>query len=344
MRALRRFTVRATLPPQLEPLAELVQNLRWSWHAETRELFEAIDPELWRACKGDPVTLLGEVSGERLAALSKDKRFLRTLSDLVDDLNDYLTAPQWYQSRSRGRGDGPASIAYFSPEFGITEVLPQYSGGLGILAGDHLKAASDLGAPIIGVGLLYRAGYFSQSLSREGWQQERYPSLDPQGLPLTPLRDSDGNPARVSLELPEDRTLHAQIWLASVGRVPLLLLDSDVEENDAAARGVTDRLYGGGPEHRLLQELLLGIGGVRALRLFCSITGHPEPEVFHTNEGHAGFLGIERISELSDGPAKLSFDEALQAIRAGTVFTTHTPVPAGIDRFPRSLIEAQFET
>ena len=224
---------------------------------------------------------------------------------------------------------------YFSPEFGITEVLPQYSGGLGILAGDHLKAASDLGAPIIGVGLLYRAGYFSQSLSREGWQQERYPSLDPQGLPITPLRDSSGNLVRVTLDLPEERTLHAQVWLASVGRVPLLLLDSDVEDNDVAARGVTDRLYGGGPEHRLLQELLLGIGGVRALRAYCAITGHPQPEVFHTNEGHAGFLGIERISELTDGQAKLSFDEALTAVRAGTVFTTHTPVPAGIDRFDR---------
>ena len=149
-------------------------------------------------------------------------------------------------------------------------MLPQYSGGLGILAGDHLKAASDLGAPIIGVGLLYRAGYFSQSLSREGWQQERYPSLDPQGLPITPLRDTEGNLARVTLNLPDDRALHAQIWLASVGRVPLLLLDSDVEENDAAARGVTDRLYGGGPEHRLVQELLLGVGGVRALRAFCA--------------------------------------------------------------------------
>src|SRR6185437_14191190 len=196
------------------------------------------------------------------------------------------------------------------------------------------------GAPIIGVGLLYRAGYFSQSLSREGWQQERYPSLDPQGLPITPLRDSSGNLVRISLALPHQRTLHAQVWLVSVGRVPLLLLDSDVEDNDMAARGVTDRLYGGGPEHRLLQELLLGIGGVRAVRSYCEVSGHPQPEVFHTNEGHAGFLGIERISELTDGPAKLSFEEALTAVRAGTVFTTHTPVPAGIDRFDRDLIEA----
>src|SRR3954465_2278161 len=233
------------------PLSQLVTNLRWSWHPETRDLFEALDPDLWDSCGGDPVKVLGAVSAERLAPLADDPPFLRRMRAVADDLRTYLDAPHWYQSLGP---DAPAAIAYFSAEFGITEVLPQYSGGLGILAGDHLKAASDLGAPLIGVGLLYRAGYFSQSLSREGWQQERYPSLDPQGLPLTPLRDHEGNPARVMLDLPEGRTLHAQIWLAWVGRVPLLLLDSDVEENDEAARGVTDRLYGGGPEHRLQQE------------------------------------------------------------------------------------------
>ena len=217
-------------------------------------------------------------------------------------------------------------------------MLPQYSGGLGILAGDHLKAASDLGVPIIGVGLLYRAGYFSQSLSRDGWQLERYPSLDPQGLPIKPL-DLGGSPARISLALPEGRTLYAQIFVAQVGRVPLLLLDSDIEENDAAARQVTDRLYGGGADHRLEQELLLGMGGVRAIRAYCAATGMPAPQVFHTNEGHAGFLGIERIRELLETD-ELSFDEAWQAVRAGTIFTTHTPVPAGIDRFPRALVAA----
>ena len=213
-------------------------------------------------------------------------------------------------------------------------MLPQYSGGLGILAGDHLKAASDLGVPIIGVGLLYRAGYFSQSLAADGWQLERYPSLDPQGLPIKALHDADGDPVRVALALPEGRTLHAQVWVARVGRVPLLLLDSDIEDNDADARQITDRLYGGGKEHRLEQELLLGIGGVRAIRAYCAATATAAPEVFHTNEGHAGFLGVERIRELIDGYG-LSFDEALEAVRAGTVFTTHTPVPAGIDRFPR---------
>jgi starch phosphorylase len=338
VKALRRLTVRAPFPQSLEPLATIVNNLRWSWHSESQELLESVDPELWHSCAGDPLRMLGEVSADRLIALSTDRKFLRRLSDVADDLHDYVTAPRGYQRRAEAApGTLPESIAYFSPEFGITEVLPQYSGGLGILAGDHLKAASDLGAPIIGVGLLYRAGYFSQSLSADGWQLEHYPPIDPQGLPIKPLVGTDGQNVRISLDLPAGRVLTAQVWVAQVGRVPLLLMDSDIEENDAAARQVTDRLYGGGPEHRLLQELLLGVGGVRAIRAFCGATGHAEPQVFHTNEGHAGFLGIERIAEYTRG-AGLTFDEALQAVRAGTVFTTHTPVPAGIDRFPRQLV------
>src|SRR3954470_15004196 len=337
VRALRRFTVRAALPEQLAPLGELVMNLRWSWNSDCLDLFEAVDPETWEAVGHDPVRLLGEVGADRMAALAKDRKFLRRLRDAADDLHDYLEQPRWYQ----GLRDVPQAIAYFSPEFGITEVLPQYSGGLGILAGDHLKAASDLGAPIIGVGLLYRRGYFKQSLSPDGWQQERYPPLDPNGLPLTLLRDNDGTAVRIDIGLPEGRVLHAQVWRAQVGRVPLLMLDSDVEDNAPPEREVTDRLYGGGTDHRLLQEMLLGIGGVRAVREFCAITGHPEPEVFHTNEGHAGFLGLERIRELTEGHTP-DIDEALAAVRAGTVFTTHTPVPAGIDRFPIELIERHF--
>jgi starch phosphorylase len=320
-----------------------VMNLRWSWHPETRDLFETLDPVLWQNCGGDPVKALGEVSAERLAQLSKDRRFLRRLQDAVDDLEEYLATPRWYQSlgADTSNGGAPASIAYFSAEFGITEVLPQYSGGLGILAGDHLKAASDLGVPLIGVGLLYRAGYFAQGLSADGWQLEHYPSLDPHGLPLKLLRQSDGSAAVISVPLPEGRTLYAHVWRAQVGRVSLLLLDSDIEENAPAERGVTDRLYGGDEDHRLRQEMLLGIGGVRALRAYCGLTGTPMPEVFHANEGHAGFQGVERIRELSEAHG-LSFSEALQAVRAGTVFTTHTPVPAGIDRFPRALIERYF--
>ena len=235
---------------------------------------------------------------------------------------------------------GPAAIAYFSPEYGITAALPQYSGGLGILAGDHLKSASDLGVPLIAVGLLYRHGYFTQSLSADGWQAERYPSDDPNGLPLELLRDAAGAPVHVTVGLTAGRQLSAQVWVAQVGRVPLLLLDSYVEENEADLHEVTDRLYGGGSDHRLRQELLLGVGGVRAVRAFCALRGYPSPEVFHTNEGHAGFLGLERIREYAE--QGLSFDEALEVCRAGTVFTTHTPVPAGIDRFERSLIREHF--
>ncbi|MDT7539727.1 MAG: glycogen phosphorylase, partial [Actinomycetota bacterium] len=336
MRALRRFTVRLALPQALAPLGELVMNLRWSWHHPSLDLFASVDPETWAAVKQDPVQLLGEVSPERLAELAADANFLARLQAVHDDLREYLTTPKWYQSLA----DAPASIAYFSPEFGITEVLPQYSGGLGILAGDHLKAASDLGVPILGVGLLYRAGYFKQSLNAEGWQQERYPPIDPHGLPLTLLLDASGAPLKITVGFPQGRTLYAQVWKAQVGRVPLLLLDSDVEENAPAEREVTDRLYGGGSDHRLHQEMLLGIGGVRAIRAYTALTGDPAPEVFHTNEGHAGFLGLERIRELTE--IGLTYDEAREAVRAGTVFTTHTPVPAGIDRFPRELIANYF--
>ncbi|MFF0448493.1 alpha-glucan family phosphorylase [Streptomyces sp. NPDC004609] len=350
MKAIRRFTVRPVLPEPLCPLSDLARNLRWSWHTETRDLFQTVDPEGWQAAGRDPVRLLGSVSAARLAELAGDRRFLRRLTAAADDLDDYLHGRRWYQTHSSPTPrapDGsdesfPAAIAYFSPEFGVTAALPQYSGGLGILAGDHLKAASDLGVPLIGVGLLYRHGYFRQSLSRDGWQLEHYPVLDPNELPVALMREPDGTPAQVSLTLPAGRLLRAHIWIARVGRVPLLMLDSDVEENEPGERDVTDRLYGGGSEHRLLQEMLLGIGGVRAVRAYCRLTGHPGPEVFHTNEGHAGFLGLERIRELGTGPEPLDFDAALEAVRAGTVFTTHTPVPAGIDRFDRELVTRHF--
>jgi glycogen phosphorylase len=337
MRAIRRFTVRTVLPAPLAPLDELANNLRWSWHTPTRELFAAIDPAQWQATGRDPIRLLGAVRTERLAALAGDGDFVTRVAEAAADLQQYLTAPRWYQ----GLAEAPRAIAYFSAEYGITAVLPQYSGGLGILAGDHLKAASDLGVPIIGVGLLYKHGYFRQSLSRDGWQLENYPLLDPDNLPLTKLREADGAPLRIRLGLPDERELSAQVWLAQVGRVPLLLLDTDVEENADTEREITDRLYGGSSEHRLHQELLLGIGGIRAVRAYCRITGSPQPEVYHANEGHAGFLGLERIRELTGGPG-LDFDAALTAVRAGTVFTTHTPVPAGIDRFPLELISDYF--
>lgn len=341
VRAIRRFTVRPVLPEALHALGELAGNLRWSWHPETQDLFASVDATKWEKSGRDPVRFLGAVPARRLDELAADQDFLTRLADARANLERYMTGDRWYQKHANAEADLPSTIAYFSPEFGITAVLPQYSGGLGILAGDHLKTASDLGVPIIGVGLLYRHGYFRQSLSRDGWQQETYPVLDPDGLPLSLLREEDGSVAKIVIGLPDEQSLTARIWVAQVGRVPLLLLDSDVEENSEVIRTVTDRLYGGNTEHRLRQEMLLGIGGVRAIRAFSRITGATPPEVFHTNEGHAGFLGLERIRELTEDTG-LTFDAALEVSRAGTVFTTHTPVPAGIDRFPRDLVAQYF--
>jgi starch phosphorylase len=342
VKALRRFTVRAHLPERLAALEQLSTNLRWSWDKPTQDLFEAIDPTLWARCANDPVDLLGAVKPARLDELALDDGFLGRLDALAADLNDYLSRPLWYQQQAAAGAAIPTGIAYFSMEFGVAEVLPNYSGGLGILAGDHLKSASDLGVPLIAVGLYYRSGYFRQSLTADGWQQETYPSLDPQGLPLRLLTDAGGHPVLVELTLPDDAQLRARVWVAQVGRVPLLLLDSDVPENEHDLRGVTDRLYGGDQEHRIRQEILAGVGGVRAIRAFTALEGLPAPEVFHMNEGHAGFLGVERIRELITGSG-LDFDTALTVVRSSTVFTTHTPVPAGIDRFPLKMVQRYFD-
>lgn len=333
MRAIRRFTVRTRLPQEIQALDSLVLNLRWTWNPRTTDLIASINPQRWEEVGHDAAALLGSLGPEELQALARDGDFVSRLRQIAAELDQYLAEPRWYQSQG---DDLPAAIAYFSPEFGITSVLPQYSGGLGILAGDHLKSASDLGVPIVGVGLLYGSGYFEQSLSRDGWQQESYPLLDPDDLPIALLRDSDGAAVQVRLDLDGGRTLCAHVWKAQVGRVPLLLLDSNTPANDEYLRTVTDRLYGGGSEHRLLQEALLGIGGVRALRIWSQLTGAPTPDVYHTNEGHAGFLGIERIGELL--ATGMSFAQAREAVRGSTVFTTHTPVPAGIDRFGRDQI------
>ncbi|HEX4868425.1 MAG TPA: alpha-glucan family phosphorylase [Acidimicrobiales bacterium] len=327
MKALRSFTVRPSLPEQLTALEELAMNLRWSWDARTRDLFRWVDPDAWDATVHDPVRLLGVVSRARLDALAEDSGFMGFLGEVREELQRYLDGDRWFQSRG---GSPLRSIAYFSPEFGIAEALPQYSGGLGVLAGDHLKAASDLGLPLTGIGLMYRHGYFRQSLSGDGWQQEVYPDLDPHAMALHPC---DG--IRVEVDL-AGVPLVARVWRADVGRVPLYLLDADIEENPPEVREITDRLYGGDTEHRLRQEILLGIGGVRALDALGIDT-----QVFHTNEGHAGFLGLERIRQLVVGEG-LTYHEAIEAVRGGCLFTTHTPVPAGIDRFPRELIERYF--
>jgi starch phosphorylase len=336
VKALRRFTVQPQLPGPLKPLDGLISNLRWTWDPPSQDLFAEIAPDKWKQVGGDPLKLLGAVSVSRLDELAGSADFLSKLRRLDADLRNYLTEPRWYQQQANS-AELPKAIAYFSMEFGVSEVLPNYSGGLGILAGDHLKSASDLGVPIIGIGLLYRYGYFWQSLSQDGWQQEHYPVHDPQGLPLSRVLGPDGEQLSISVPMPGDREMHARVWKADVGRVPLLLLDADNELNEPDLRSVTDKLYGGDQDHRIKQEILVGVGGVRAVRAYCAATGHPMPEVFHMNEGHAGFLGLERIRTLIEQDG-LTFTEALSAVRAGTVFTTHTPVPAGIDRFPMQLV------
>ncbi len=326
MKALRSFTVQPRVPDALAPLRDLALNLRWTWDDGTQAVFRAVGGGAWEASGHDPMAMLRMIGQDRLDALAADAGFLALVSAAQDDLRHHLEDELWFGQADR-RLNG---VAYFSPEFGIAEALPQYSGGLGVLAGDHLKAASGLGVPLVGVGLLYRQGYFRQELAPDGWQEQRYVTQDPHALPLTLC---DVQPVSVDQG---GRPLLARIWRAQVGRIPLFLLDTHTEGNDEQSTDVTDRLYGGDTEHRLRQEILLGVGGVRALQLM-GVT----PQVFHTNEGHAGFLGLERIRRhiADDG---LTFVEAIEAVRAGTVFTTHTPVPAGIDRFSRQLMERYF--
>jgi starch phosphorylase len=323
------------LPAPLEVLVSIAMNLRWSWDARAVDLFRWVDAEAWERSAHDPMRMLGLVPRDRLEELTEDGPFMAFLAGVDEDLRRYLQEPRWFQSRRAVARLG--GVAYFSPEFGVSEALPTYSGGLGVLAGDHLKAASDLGVPLVGVGLLYRQGYFRQALSQDGWQQESYPSLDPHGMPLTLLSDGDGSPLRVGVDLAGARCA-AQLWKAQVGRVSLLLLDCDIEDNDPDERNVTDRLYAGGTEHRLRQEIVLGIGGFRALQVAGVAT-----DVFHSNEGHAGFMGLERIRQLTIGDA-LSFEEAIEAVRSTMIFTTHTPVPAGIDIYDTELMERYFSS
>ena len=223
MKPIRKFTVRAVVPPELSALEELAANLRWSWHEPTRRLFEHIDPLGWRRSERDPIAFLGDVDPRRLEELAHDEDYVGWAERERAALRDYVGEPRWFQSLE---AETPRTIAYFSPEFGIAAALPQYSGGLGILAGDHLKAASDLGVPLVAVGLFYKAGYFSQAIAPDGWQQERYPALDPDGLPLSVLRRADGAPVQVTLAVPGDRSQHARVWQAAVGRVTLRQLDT----------------------------------------------------------------------------------------------------------------------
>lgn len=314
-------------------------NLRWSWRRETRELFRDIDPVRWETAEETPLQLLAAVPASRLFELAEDADFRTRIEKEVAELEDYLSIGLWYQQTLKGEGDlGPTdpAVAYFSMEFGIHPSLPIYSGGLGVLAGDHLKSASDLGLPLIGVGLLYTHGYFTQSLTGDGWQEETYTYHDPAELPVSPVLDDQGQQITVTVAFPEGREIVIALWEAAVGRVSLLLLDTNIDANPVDLKSVTDRLYGGDTEHRIKQELVLGVGGVRAVNAYCDNAGLPRPSVAHLNEGHAGFLSLERIRErMNEGQ---DFDAALAQVRASNVFTTHTPVPAGIDRFDINLL------
>jgi starch phosphorylase len=333
MRPSHTFRVIPSLPAKLERLRHLAHNLWWSWNHEAIELFRRLDRDLWESTGHNPVLMLGTIRQERLEQVAEDDGFMAHCQRVCREFDRYLESTgTWYQ---RTYGQARDRIAYFSAEFGLTESLGIYAGGLGILAGDHLKSASDLGLPLIGVGLLYQQGYFRQYLNPDGWQQELYPDNDFYNLPLTLERQLSDAPLLVEVEYP-GRVVKAQVWRAHVGRVPLYLLDTNVDANRPEDRDITDQLYGGDDELRIRQEILLGIGGIRALEALGL-----RPTVYHMNEGHSAFLALERIRLLMEEDG-LSFAEAREAATGGHVFTTHTPVPAGIDWFHPDLVDRYF--
>src|SRR3954471_12884797 len=329
-RSIRTFTVLPCLPDRLKPLHALAYNLWWCWNSDAVALFRRINPDLFEALDHSPIRLLGATEQGRFEQLESDDGFLAHMDRVAAALDHYLKAPTWFQQTFEAEAD--ARVAYFSAEFGIHESVPVYSGGLGVLAGDHLKSASDLGIPLMGISLMYREGYFRQYLNVDGWQQERYPENDFFTLPLVPELRPDGNPVLVSVPLP-GRELSLRVWRIDVGRVPLYLLDANIPQNRPEDRGITAQLYGGDQQMRIQQEIVLGIGGIRALKALGKV-----PTVVHMNEGHAAFAALERIRVLVE-EQKLDFATAFEAVKAGTCFTTHTPVPAGNDAFPMHMIE-----
>lgn len=325
----RAFEVVTELPSALQPLKKLATNFYWTWTHEIRDLFRAIDKDLWEECENNATLFLNRVSSDRWQQLVSDPVFMGRVKACEQKLSEYLKEKTWFETEFPKE---KATIAYFCFEFGITEGLPIYSGGLGVLAGDHLKSASDLGLPLVGLGLLYNRGYFRQRLSHDGWQQEVYPQYDFYQMPITLMRDENGDPIRVPVEFP-DRVVTCQIWRADVGRIPLYLLDSNVLENAPNDQGITDSLYSGDEEMRIRQEMILGIGGFKALKALGI-----NPTVCHMNEGHAAFMAVERIRTYIEEQG-VDFRTARAATVHGNVFTTHTPVPAGFDLFPPDLLE-----
>ncbi len=335
MNNVRSFVVVPSLPELLEPLRQLAYNMWWSWNPPAMDLFRRLDIDIWRRVGHNPVALLWQVDQDRLDQVAKDDAYIAQLCRVMDSFYVYMNSRTWFDEQFP---DAPAAqVAYFSLEFGLHECMPIYSGGLGVLAGDHLKSASDVGIPMVAVGLAYRQGYFKQQLTEDGWQLESYPVSDVHQWPATLVKDAtDGSPLKISVTL-GTQEVAAAIWLVHVGRVRLYLLDTDVPENPPEYRGLTSRLYGGDRTMRIRQEILLGIGGLRALRALGI-----DPHICHMNEGHAAFLALERIRQAMHDHG-LSYREAREAVCGGHIFTTHTPVPAGIDRFDPTLVQKHLE-
>jgi len=329
MKEIRTFIVTPNLPAKLQPLLEIARNLWWVWNPEAINLLRRVDPDLWDEHRNNPVAVLGSLSSDRISDLTRDQSFLAHLESVYEDLQRYLKQPSWFEGEHGHLGN--VKIAYFSFEFGLHESLPLYSGGLGVLAGDHLKSATDLGVPLIGVGLAYQYGYFRQYLNHDGWQQEDYPVNDFYNMSMTPELRPDGQPVTVEIEYPGRKVL-ARVWRVQVGRNPLFLMDTNLRANRPEDRELTSRLYGGDIDMRIRQEVLLGIGGFRALQAMGI-----QPDVFHLNEGHSAFLCLERIRDLMT-EKKYPYEVASELVRASSVFTTHTPVPAGNDHFDPQLV------
>ena len=330
---IRSYHVQPALPERLSTLKELAYNLWWTWNSDAITLFQRLDPELWNITDHNPIRMLGMLTQYRLDELEQDDSFLSHMDRVYGDYLQYMGKTFWFEQLTEG--EKPFNIAYFSLEFGLHESLPIYSGGLGVLAGDHLKSSSDLGIPLVAVGLAYQEGYFRQYLNLEGWQQETYPENDFYNMPMEVMKDDHEEQIVIDIDLP-GRKVYARVWRIKVGRVPLYLLDTNITANSEADRGITSQLYGGDREMRIQQEILLGIGGIRALRAMGI-----KPEVCHMNEGHSAFLALERI-RLMMVDNSLSFAEAREAVTAGNIFTTHTPVPAGIDIFSPELMNSYF--
>jgi len=334
MPRIKKFTVIAKLPPELEPLRELAYNLWWSWDPEAIDVFFRIDRDLWVTVKQNPVRLLGEIRQERLEELAQDDGYLAHLERVYTRFKKYIKGNHWHDKNPEAPSE--FQVAYLSAEFGLHESMALYSGGLGVLAGDHLKAASDMGLPLVGVGLMYREGYLQQYLNADGWQQERYPQNDFYNMPASLVRDTEGNDVTIEVEYP-NRHVKARIWRVNVGRVPLYMLDCDFEANEPDDREITARLYGGDNDMRVRQEVLLGMGGVTMLRRL-----DIHPTVWHMNEGHSAFMTLQRIKNLVQGEG-LGLDHAIESVKAASVFTTHTPVPAGNDMFLPEMMEHYFK-